>query len=83
MRYQDFFIHLCIMLKVKNLTYLHNASEGVKNINLEVQPGEFAQDIGESGCGKSTLLKSIFGLYGRFFGIKMKLKTKIQFNSRL
>ncbi|MGO2101878.1 MAG: ABC transporter ATP-binding protein [Psychroflexus halocasei] len=66
------------MLKVKNLTYLHNASEGVKNINFEVQPGEFTAIIGESGCGKSTLLKSIFGLYdlkeGHFFWNKDEIK---------
>lgn len=66
------------MLKVKNLTYLHNTSEGVKHINFEVQPGEFTAIIGESGCGKSTLLKSIFGLYdlkeGQIFWNKDEIK---------
>jgi multiple sugar transport system ATP-binding protein len=34
----------------------------LKNINLEVQPGEFMVIVGPSGCGKSTLLRIIAGL---------------------
>lgn len=34
----------------------------LKNINLEVQEGEFIAIVGHSGCGKSTLLKIIAGL---------------------
>ena len=32
-----------------------------KNINLEIQPGEFLCVVGKSGCGKSTLLNLIAG----------------------
>ena len=34
----------------------------LKDINLEVQTGEFIAIVGHSGCGKSTLLKIIAGL---------------------
>lgn len=36
--------------------------EALKNINLEVEQGEFISIVGPSGCGKSTLLKCIAGL---------------------
>jgi putative ABC transport system ATP-binding protein len=34
----------------------------LKNINLEIFPGEFVVIFGPSGCGKSTLLNTIIGL---------------------
>jgi nitrate/nitrite transport system ATP-binding protein len=34
----------------------------LKNINLEIQPGEFICLLGHSGCGKSTLLNIVAGL---------------------
>lgn len=34
----------------------------LKNINLQVKPGEFITIVGHSGCGKSTLLKIMCGL---------------------
>ncbi|MFA7469203.1 MAG: ATP-binding cassette domain-containing protein [Weeksellaceae bacterium] len=34
----------------------------MKNINFEIQSGEFIAILGESGSGKSTLLKLIYGL---------------------
>ena len=34
----------------------------VKDINMEVQPGEFLVFVGPSGCGKSTTLRMIAGL---------------------
>ncbi len=36
--------------------------EVLKNINLEVQEGDFVVFVGPSGCGKSTLLRLIAGL---------------------
>jgi len=36
--------------------------EILRDINLEIQPGEFITIVGHSGCGKSTLLKIICGL---------------------
>ncbi len=34
----------------------------LRDVAMEVQPGEFVSLIGHSGCGKSTLLKAIGGL---------------------
>ena len=36
--------------------------EALRDINLQIQPGEFVTLIGHSGCGKSTLLNMVAGL---------------------
>ncbi|MBH8576288.1 ATP-binding cassette domain-containing protein [Nostocaceae cyanobacterium CENA369] len=43
---------------------LANGSKNLvlKNIDLEIRPGEFVSLIGHSGCGKSTLLNIVAGL---------------------
>ena len=41
----------------------------LKDINLEVQEGEFIAIVGHSGCGKSTLLKIIAGLEKKDTGL--------------
>ena len=41
----------------------------LKDINFEVQKGEFITIVGHSGCGKSTLLKIICGLAGYEDGV--------------
>ncbi|HEY4600579.1 MAG TPA: ATP-binding cassette domain-containing protein [Cerasibacillus sp.] len=38
--------------------------EVLKDINLEIQEGEFIAIVGKSGCGKSTLLRLLAGLEG-------------------
>lgn len=51
------------MLKVVNVNKRYNKDKMVlKDINFEVQSGEFFVLVGPSGCGKSTLLKMIAGL---------------------
>ncbi|MCT7498104.1 ABC transporter ATP-binding protein [Aliarcobacter cryaerophilus] len=47
------------MIKVKNLTHYYNNDKALKNINLEINKGEFICLVGESGSGKSTLLSII------------------------
>ena len=53
---------------IKNLvkTYLDEHGKpsftAVKNINLEIQNGEFMVLVGPSGCGKSTTLRMLAGL---------------------
>ncbi|OPJ55101.1 aliphatic sulfonates import ATP-binding protein SsuB [Clostridium chromiireducens] len=54
-------------ISVKNVyrTYIDangNEVEALKNINIEIQPGEFISFIGPSGCGKTTLMRLIAGL---------------------
>jgi multiple sugar transport system ATP-binding protein len=36
--------------------------EAVRDVNLEVEPGEFMVLVGPSGCGKSTVLRMVAGL---------------------
>ncbi|AKM83767.1 TPA: hypothetical protein DCZ46_00305 [Candidatus Campbellbacteria bacterium] len=55
------------IVKVENLNVTYNLGKTneakvLKNISLEIFPGEFIIFFGPSGCGKSTLLYSISGL---------------------
>lgn len=55
------------MIKIKNLNkYFYKGEErevhALKDINLEIQKGEYSLLTGPSGCGKSTLLNAIGAL---------------------
>lgn len=54
------------VLKIKNLSKTYHTKEGevlaIKDINMEVNKGEFIALVGSSGCGKSTLLNIIANL---------------------
>ncbi|SFK87775.1 phosphonate transport system ATP-binding protein [Lachnospiraceae bacterium KH1T2] len=48
------------MIKFENVTKKYpNGFVGLKNINLEIEQGEFVAIIGLSGAGKSTLIRTI------------------------
>lgn len=49
-------------LTLKNVHKSYGKVEVLKDINLEVNDGEFVIFVGPSGCGKSTLLRTIAGL---------------------
>ena len=48
-------------IKIKNLSKSFGEVEVLKNINLEVEEGEFFSLLGPSGCGKTTLLRILAG----------------------
>ena len=54
------------LLKISNISMNYHSIKGetqaLKNINFEVEDGEFISILGPSGCGKSTLLNIISGL---------------------
>ena len=47
---------------LENISKSFGKKEILKNINLEINDGEFIVLVGASGCGKSTLLRMIAGL---------------------
>lgn len=54
-----------IIIKNINRNYIDsngNKVEALKDVNLNVKPGEFISFIGPSGCGKTTLMRLIAGL---------------------
>lgn len=55
------------LVKINNLKVIYNLGKvneyaALKDINLEIYPGEYVTFFGPSGCGKSTLLYTIAGL---------------------
>ena len=50
------------MIKVSNLSYSYAHHEVLKNISLELRPGNIYGLLGENGVGKTTLLTLLCGL---------------------
>jgi multiple sugar transport system ATP-binding protein len=49
-------------VSIRNLGVAFGHLQVLKDLNLDVEPGEFIVLLGPSGCGKSTLLNAIAGL---------------------
>ncbi|RKF13741.1 sn-glycerol-3-phosphate ABC transporter ATP-binding protein UgpC [Alginatibacterium sediminis] len=49
-------------ISLKNIVKNYGKTSVVKNIDLEIEDGEFVVLVGPSGCGKSTTLRMIAGL---------------------
>lgn len=52
-----------IQLRSVSFQYAAHEPPVLRNINLDISPGEFVAITGPSGCGKSTLVKILTGLY--------------------
>jgi len=61
-------------IKIENLSYNYpdRNEKALKNINLQIFPGEFVLVIGSSGSGKSSLIRSIASLAPDFYGGNQK-----------
>ena len=49
-------------IQLKNVAKSYGVVEVLRNVDLDIQDGEFIVLVGPSGCGKSTLLRMIAGL---------------------
>ena len=54
-------------LKLENISYIYeqgttSQTAAIKNVNLEIEKGEFVAIIGHTGSGKSTLIQHFNGL---------------------
>lgn len=55
-------------IEIKNLSFSYTSTDDqLKNINLNIRPGEVIVLTGPSGSGKSTLTRVINGLIPYFF----------------
>ena len=50
-----------VSVQCRNLRLSYGATEVLKDVNLDIEPGEFFALLGPSGSGKSTLLRLIAG----------------------
>ena len=60
------------ILEIKNVQKIFHTGdkdvEAIRNVNFNVEEGEFISIIGASGCGKTTLLRLIAGLEKNYGG---------------
>ncbi len=63
-------------LKIENVTKRFGNFTALKQIDLNVQKGEFVCLLGPSGCGKTTLLRVIAGLEEPSIGSKVMIEGK-------
>ena len=50
------------MLKVSEIDVYYGDMQALRNVSIEVNPGEIVSVIGSNGAGKSTLLKTVSGI---------------------
>ena len=63
------------MLKVCNLSVNYRHTWAIRNVSLQLQPGQVIALLGSNGAGKSTLIKAILGLVPIAEGV-VKLENK-------
>ncbi|WP_330386516.1 sugar ABC transporter ATP-binding protein [Natronincola ferrireducens] len=50
------------LLQIKNVSKEYSGNRVLKNININIKPGEIHGLVGENGAGKSTLMNILFGM---------------------
>ncbi|MCD6453498.1 MAG: ATP-binding cassette domain-containing protein [Dehalococcoidales bacterium] len=67
------------MIRIENLTFYYNGvtQPVLKEINLEVNSGEFVLVTGPSGGGKSSLCRCLNGLIPHFYGGKIAGRVEV------
>jgi len=67
------------MLSIRGLSYRYHSrhEHAIKNIDIDIEKGEFVIVTGVSGCGKSTLLKCLNGIIPQEASGEMQGKVEI------
>ena len=67
------------MIEVRDLsyTYPHSSKPALRDVNLDIDPGEFILLTGPSGCGKTTFCRALNGLIPKFYSGEMKGTVKV------
>jgi len=66
------------IISIENLNFSYNKEPVLKDVNLQVEDGDFLAIIGPNGGGKSTLLKTILGIITPKSGTIKVLEDKPQ-----
>jgi branched-chain amino acid transport system ATP-binding protein len=65
------------MLECSNLSAGYHGNAVVRDIGLEIQPGQISCLVGANGAGKTTILKSLVGLATRMSG-EIRIGGKVE-----
>jgi energy-coupling factor transport system ATP-binding protein len=67
------------IIEVRSLsyTYPHSSKPALRDVNLDIDPGEFILLTGPSGCGKTTFCRALNGLIPKFYSGEMKGTVKV------
>ena len=69
------------VLEVRNVSKDFSGVYALKNIDLQIFPGEVTAIIGENGAGKSTLMKIVSGVYNEYSGDVILNGEKVNFKN--
>ncbi|NMA86723.1 MAG: ABC transporter ATP-binding protein [Tissierellia bacterium] len=64
------------ILEVKNLNFYYGKNPILKDINFQLETGDYLGIIGPNGSGKTTLIKILLGLIGSYDG-EVKYKEEL------
>ena len=69
------------ILEVKNVSKNFSGVYALKNVDLQIYPGEVTAIIGENGAGKSTLMKVVSGVHKEYEGEVLLNGEVVSFNN--